>query len=114
MSTESKKILFHKEECSFLSVLRERVHLYFKENQISPKANGFMYFKSIFLMSLVAITFLTLLCGFGGATGVIVLYAVLGFVISITTMNIAHDALHGAYHSGSASNRMLGFLMDLF
>lgn len=116
LSTESEavKISFNKREDDFISTLRERVNLYFKERQLSPRANRWMHLKSLFLQSLVVLNYFALLfapLGFWGALG---LFATTGFLISVSTMNIAHDALHGAYVSRSWGNRALGLLMDVF
>jgi len=115
MNSEIKKVSFNKEGgCDFTSVLRSRINLYFKDSEISPKANLPMYAKSIFLMSLAALTYAALLSNLGGGLVIFGLYVLLSFLTSIGTMNIAHDALHGAYLSRSVGNRILGFLMDLF
>lgn len=115
MNLELKKISFIKEEsCEFISTLRQRVHLYFKDSNLSPKANNSMYFKSLFFVSLAILNYVAILSGLGGGLVTIGLYILLGFCISIGTMNISHDALHGAYLSRSLGNRALGFLMDLF
>ncbi|MBX9923968.1 MAG: acyl-CoA desaturase [Rhabdochlamydiaceae bacterium] len=111
---ESKKISFNKEAgCEFHSTLKKRINQYFQGRQISPKANISMYIKSFFLIGLVALTYIILLADMVGGLGVIALYTLLGVLISIGTMNIAHDALHNAYASTSGVNRLLGYLMDL-
>lgn len=115
MNSEIKKISFNKSaETDFVSVLRERVNLYFKDTVVSHKANIAMCLKSVFLMSVAAVTYFTILSGFGGVIGLFGFYALLGFLISIGTMNISHDALHGAYVSRGWGNRVLGLFMDLF
>ncbi len=114
MRVESKKISFNKKECDFISVLRERVNSYFKNRRLSHKANAFMYVKSIFWMSLVAMTYTAILSALGGGLTTLGLFILLGFFISVGTMNISHDALHGAYASNPKVNRLLGFFMDLF
>jgi linoleoyl-CoA desaturase len=115
MVSEVKKISFMKEEGrDFTTVLRERVSFFFKENQISTKANSSMVLKSFFYMSLVILNYSLILSNVAGGVGFFLLSIFFGFLISIGTMNIAHDALHGAYASNSPGNRMLGLLMDLF
>jgi linoleoyl-CoA desaturase len=110
-----KKISFFKEEGrDFTTVLRERVNLFFNEKQISPRANAAMYWKSFFYISMIAMTYALILINPFGAIGFFAFYLFFGFVISIGTMNIAHDALHGAYASTSPGNRALGLFMDLF
>lgn len=114
-TNESRKISFLKEQGrDFTTVLRERVSLFFKTGQISSRANRLMYAKSIFYLIVAALGYLLILSGSGGATGFFFSFILLGLVMSAGTMNIAHDALHGAYAATSFGNRMLGFLMDVF
>lgn len=114
MVSESKKISFDNEEGrDFHTVLKQRVNQYFKEHNISPKANFFMNFKAIFLMSLFFLTYSFFLTFSTGGVGVIGFFILLGVSISIGTMNFAHDALHGAYFSHPFGNRVLGLFMDL-
>ena len=115
MANDAKKISFTKEEGrDFTTVLRERVNHFFKNGEISPRANLFMYFKSAFYLTLFALNFGLLLANFWGIAGFFAVYVLFGFVISIGTMNIAHDALHGAYATTTPGNRVLGLFMDLF
>ncbi len=110
-----KKIAFIKEEGrDFTTVLRERVSHFFKERDLSPRANLWMYLKSIFYCLLVATTYTLILANPWGAIGFFGLFVFFGFAISVGTMNIAHDALHGAYAATTPGNRMLGLIMDLF
>ncbi len=114
MSTGVKKVSFSKEKgLDFFAELRRRVNSYFEVNQISPKANASMYIKSLFYMGFVGVIYTVLLSGVLGNAAVIPIYALLGVVIALGTMNIAHDALHGAYVTKSGLNRVLGFVMDL-
>jgi linoleoyl-CoA desaturase len=115
MDLELKKVSFTKEEsCDFISVLRKKIHSHFNEGNLSPRANIFMYLKTAFFVSLMALTYVAILKGFGGGLGVFGLYILLGFFTSIGGMNIAHDALHGSYTPRSWGNRALGLFMDLF
>ncbi len=115
MSSDSKKISFTREEgCDFIRVLRARVNHYFQERGLSSKANRFMFCKSIFMVCVMGLTFSLILMNLVGPWGLIGLNVLLGLVVSFGTMNIIHDALHGAYVSNAAVNRALGLLMDLF
>jgi linoleoyl-CoA desaturase len=115
MLNEKKKISFLKEEGrDFTTVLRERVNHFFKEARLSTRANMAMYSKTIFYMAFVVLNYALILSGIGGMVGFFCLFVLFGFAISIGTMNIAHDALHGAYASSSPGNRALGLIMDLF
>src|SRR5579872_2586455 len=115
MNIESKKISFNKSEGDdFNSIIRKRVNLYFKEVGVSPKSNKSMWAKSLFMMSCVLLAYLAIISGFANGLGITGLYILLGFFVSIGTMNVSHDALHGAYVSNSIGNRVLGLFMDLF
>ncbi len=110
-----KKISFLKEEGrDFTTVLRERVALYFKDADASTRANSLMIFKSIFYTLLFALNYSLLLLNPAGETGFFIIYLFFGVLTAIGAMNIAHDALHGAYASNSLGNRALGFVLDLF
>jgi len=114
MTGEMKKVSFLKEDGrDFTIVLRERVNQFFKDAEISTRANFAMYFKSIFYITSIALSYALVLSGLGGGIGFFLSSILLGLAISIGTMNIAHDALHGSYASNSLKNRILGFTMDL-
>jgi linoleoyl-CoA desaturase len=115
MAKDAKKISFLKEEGrDFTTVLRERVSSFFKDGQMSSRANFWMYLKSIFYVSVMVATYATLLANFVGIGGYFALCVFFGFINAIGTMNIVHDALHGAYASTSPGNRILGMMMDFF
>ena len=114
MKSKTQKVSFKKDEtCEFLTVLRNRVSHYFSEQKISLKADKSMIFKSLAFMLLNFIVIYLLLHFQMSAPLFISLMSVLGFFMSTGTMNIIHDALHGAYLEDQKKNRMLGFLMDL-
>lgn len=114
MANDKKKIYFLKEQGrDFTTVLRERVNLFFKEGSRSSRGNRSMYSKSIFYVAFMILNFSLLLSNCAGLIGFFLLFLLFGVVLSIGTMNIAHDALHGAYASNSAFNRILGLMMDL-
>lgn len=115
VAQDIKKISFVKEEGrDFTTVLRERVNLFFKENGVSPRANLSMYLKSLFYVLLFAANYALLLINPLGILGFFTLYLLFGLTFAIATMNITHDALHGAYASTSPGNRFIGLLMDFF
>ncbi len=112
---KTEKIHFNRDgSCDFLKILRDRVNLYFQENNKSPKASGKTYGKVIFMFSVLVSVYALLLSGIGGLPSLFAIYGVLGLCVAIATMNIIHDALHGAYTNDPKSNRLLGFIMDIF
>jgi linoleoyl-CoA desaturase len=113
MSSSINKISFTKEEKGdFISALRDKVNLYMKENKISSRADFSMYLKSsVFL--LIVLSLFSLLILFQNISYVFLpLSVAIGFFISTGSMNVVHDALHGAYLKNPQKNRLLGFLMD--
>jgi linoleoyl-CoA desaturase len=113
MHNDAKRVCFLKEEGrDFTTVLRERVNQFFKEAEISTRANFTMVFKSIFYLVSIGLSYALTISGIGGVYGLFFSYILLGFAIAIGTMNIAHDALHGAYASNSFKNRLFGLMMD--
>lgn len=81
----------------FSRVLRERVNGYFKEKGISTHANTEMVVKTIVLIIAWFGTYGLLVFGNVPLWASYVLWAVLGAVIALVSMNIGHDAIHGAY-----------------
>jgi linoleoyl-CoA desaturase len=114
MKNKTQKITFKKEEsCEFLTILRNRVIVYFSEKEIPLKADKSMILKSFTFMLLNLIVIYLLIYFQTSAPLFIILMSLLGFFMSTGTMNIIHDALHGAYLEDQKKNRILGFLMDL-
>lgn len=109
------KITFNNEILKeFTQALRGRVQLYFKERHLSTRANGWMYAKSLIFLLIVAAFYSLLLSGWATGMWFFITYLSLGFLSGCAAMNIAHDALHGAYLKNKYGNRLLGFVMDVF
>jgi linoleoyl-CoA desaturase len=97
----------------FVTVLRERVDNYFKTNNISNDANGLMIFKTLFhFCSWLALYLLIMLGGFSIQVNY-ALWALLGCFVSLTAVNIGHDAIHGAYSKKKWVNNLLSLSFDL-
>lgn len=81
----------------FSRVLRERVNAYFKDNNISTYANTEMIVRSVLIVIAWVGTYFLLLLGnftFGISLAI---WAILGALIALVSVNIGHDAIHGAY-----------------
>lgn len=109
----NKNPTFAKNDADKYQTLRRKVDLFLKERDLTHKANGAMYAKTTFYL-------LLLLAAYGNLftqnpIGWLVLwkYLALGIAAALSTMNISHDGLHGAYSSSKTLNRSLGYLMDL-
>ncbi len=95
------------EQREFFKMLNVRVNSYFKDNNISKNANTAMVLKSLFHATLWIGSYCMLV--FGGFSVEInyLLWAVLGFSIAMVSVNIAHDAIHGAYSKHKWVNDLL-------
>lgn len=116
MSNDQNRIRFvtqNKDQRQFFSTLTKRINQYFKDNNISKKANTEMVVKSIVLLAAYILPFVALLIfqpPFWGALG---LWAIMGFAVAGIGMSIMHDAIHGAYSYNDKINKMMGYSLNL-
>ncbi|MBA3680362.1 MAG: acyl-CoA desaturase [Bacteroidetes bacterium] len=95
-------------EHQFVLELRKKVNNYFKQNNISPKANYKMIIKTIILLCSYLVPFIILLLlkmPVIVSTGLTVL---MGIGIAGIGMGVMHDACHGAYSKKHWVNSLLG------
>lgn len=104
---------FNSSNKEFVTVLKERVELYFKLNKISKKANRLMIFKTVFHSSLWLGCYFSILFGNYPNSINYILWAILGLSVALTAVNIGHDAIHGAYSKKKWINKLLSFSYDL-
>jgi linoleoyl-CoA desaturase len=81
----------------FSRVLRERVNAHFKDNGISTDANAEMVIKSVLLVIAWLGTYSIIVFGNLPIWLTFPLWALLGALIALVSVNIGHDAIHGAY-----------------
>ena len=98
----------------FSKVLRSRVNVYFKKNNLSIHANSSMIFKTICMLSLFFVPLIIINTGIVNATGLLfALYITSGFGMSGIGMGIMHDAIHGSYSKNKRTNLILGYSFNL-
>jgi linoleoyl-CoA desaturase len=97
----------------FSKALTQRVDDYFKNGQISKRANLEMISKSILGFALWIGTYFWLMTGRFSSLNVVEVYVLHGFAQLYMGLNIAHDANHGAYSKSKRINRALGCVFDL-
>jgi len=104
---------FSKEGTGFHRELNKRIHLYFKENNISKNGGWAMRGKT-FVMFLLYLTPYTLIL-----TGVInspwlawLVSAVIGIGLAGIGLSVMHDACHGAYSSNQKENNFMGYSLN--
>jgi linoleoyl-CoA desaturase len=81
----------------FVATLRKNVSDYFKENNISQKANGAMWFKAIALIAIYVVPFVLILTIPMNAWWAFFWCIIMGIGIAGVGMGIMHDATHGAF-----------------
>jgi linoleoyl-CoA desaturase len=85
------------DKSEFSRVLRERVNAYFKENDISTYANTSMAIRTILLIVGWLGVYAVLVFGAVPLWMTFILWPLLGAMIALVSVNISHDAIHGAY-----------------
>ncbi len=91
----------------FNKALKANVNRYFKDKGIAKSANGAMIFKTIFHITMWITSYVLVMFGNLPLVWQYVMFAVLGFFISQVTVNIGHDAIHGAYSKKKWVNDLL-------
>ena len=97
----------------FYKELNIRVNRYFKERNLSKKANLNMKLKTAFMVSLYFIPlFLILTQTFNTFWSVFGAYMLMSLGMSGIGLSIMHDANHGAYSTKKTVNQALGYLIN--
>lgn len=102
-----------KDHTDFLRLLRERVDSYFQEKGISPKYNISMIVKSIVMLSLYVIPFVSYILFSPNLSTSILLWTIMALGVSGIGMCIMHDANHGAYVQNYKLNHWIGKVINL-
>lgn len=93
--------------------LKQKVDLYFKENNLKPTGNIHLYTKTAVLFSLVAITYSLIL--FASLTPFLnaTLWGFMGLVFSGIGFGVMHDGAHGSYSDKKWVNDFMGNALHL-
>ncbi|MCE3259123.1 MAG: acyl-CoA desaturase [Bacteroidetes bacterium] len=94
-------------EHQFAVTLRKRVNDYFKEKNISTKANAGMVFKSVVLLLIYILPFVALLFIPMSTIAALLMVLLMGIGIAGVGMGVMHDACHGAYSKKPWVNSMM-------
>jgi len=108
------KLKFNKaDQPDFFKILNKRVNQYFKENNLSKKANYNMVFKTMFMLSLYFIPFFFLLSGMATSFWpMMMLWAIMGLGMAGIGLCVMHDANHGSYSTNNSINKLVGFVIN--
>jgi linoleoyl-CoA desaturase len=110
---EGKLSFANKSQSEFYPALKIKVNDYFKQNNITPYANGFMVFKIVFFLLGLAGAYVALVFGGFPLPITYLLWILLGLFTAFAAVNIGHDAIHGAISSNSTINSLLGYIFDI-
>ncbi len=97
----------------FNTVLKSRVDNYFREKNISRHANGFMIFKTVFILTMVFGCLGLLYFASMPLWVTYMVWAILGFFTALVGLNIGHDAIHGSYSSNGKVNKFMSIFFNL-
>jgi linoleoyl-CoA desaturase len=107
-----KTITFSKSHnVEFYKTLQQRVREYFKENQKSRFANSNMVIKTIFMISLYAIPFISLMTWVENWWLGFAMWIIMGLGMAGIGLSVMHDANHGAYSKNKFMNQLIGQVM---
>ncbi|MEX2364487.1 MAG: fatty acid desaturase, partial [Balneolaceae bacterium] len=111
---EVKKVTFNnKIDREFSKTVKERVAVYFKENNLSENANVAMVLKTIILLSVYFGAYALIISGQFSLGVMWALTIVMGIGMAGIGFSVTHDALHGSYSSKNGVNYGLGLFFDV-
>ena len=97
-----------KADKAFTTEVRAAVSAYFKDNNISMKADRATWLKAGIMLAAVIVPYGLILSGQLSVWGMWLCCAALGFGIAGYGFSVMHDALHGTFSRHSAVNTALG------
>ncbi|MFP5080407.1 fatty acid desaturase family protein [Pedobacter sp. JCM 36344] len=110
----AKKLKFRNgNKSAFYATVRSRVDHYFNDNNLSTYANGAMWFKAIFFLTILIGLYLSILLGNLSNPVMLVLAVLLGMTGAFVGFNICHDAIHKSFSSNQKVNEVFSFVFNL-
>lgn len=97
----------------FYKVLQKRVNEYFKSNNISRHGNAEMVLKTIVMISIYVIPYLSILFFFQNPFMIFLMWVIMGIGMAGIGLSIMHDANHGAYSKNQTVNKVMGYIITL-
>lgn len=113
MSKKQQVKFIPTQKSPFFQVLKSRVDQYFVNAQISKHANTTMVIKTIVLMAMYFVPFITLLTIHLHFIADLLLWLLMGIGLAGIGMSVMHDANHGAYSSNKVINYLMGHTLNL-
>lgn len=112
--SEHKKVVFAKVPASaFTHEVKDGVAAYFRDRDLSDKANIQMVVKSVIMVAFTLGPYVLILSNRFEPATMLMLAVVMGIGFAGTGFCIGHDASHGAYSSNPRINKILGMSYDI-
>lgn len=108
MSTVS----FAKPKNLFFATLSKKVDSYFKENKIKSTGNTRLFSKAVFLITLLASLYVSLLVITPGWIS-LVLCVIMGLNFAAIGFNVMHDGAHGSFSDKKWANELSAYSLNL-
>ncbi|MEM9919167.1 MAG: acyl-CoA desaturase, partial [Bacteroidota bacterium] len=102
-----------KDQADFYPILRKRVNKYFEDNQLSRHYDGRMIRKTVLILSCYLLTYALLLSNAFDPIYLLFFAIAHGFFTALIGLNIAHDAIHGAYTASPRLNKIIGLSFNI-
>ena len=101
-------------EKGFIDNVRARVREYFDEHQVSRFGNAGMVWKTVFMLSLYFVPYGMMVSGLiQDLWGLLLCWTLMGFGMAGIGLSIMHDANHRSYSGSSATNKLIGTVLNL-
>lgn len=93
----------------FISELREKVKIYFRDKRTSKYGNMNILLKSVFMLSIYLMPYFLMLTGVISSIPLVFLcWIIMGIGMAGVGMGVMHDANHGTYSKSKTVNNLLG------
>jgi len=104
-----QKIKFtNKEKSTFFPTLRQRVDLYFSENDLCKTGGTKIIYKAFFMLSLYVIPYALILSGLFSDLTMLAFSVIMGIGVAGVGMSVMHDAIHGSLAKSNILNKIFG------
>jgi linoleoyl-CoA desaturase len=103
----------NEEHYLFIKTLRKRINNYFFENKISRHANGFMFFKIVFVLSIFVGSYALMISNRFSPLMDLLFGTICGLSTVLIVMNIGHDAAHNSLSASKKLNRIMSWSIEL-
>lgn len=101
------------EEGGFFHTLNARVNSYFKENEISQKANFAAKFKALLFFSIFLFLLYLIYTANGSLAMVLLPFTILGFFQICLALVLGHEGVHGSFSDNQNVNKFVSYAFDL-